>query len=170
MKSLIILIIASLSFNSFANAACFIQLEKKNSISGKVTRIDFTKNSGNFWASKIEVKSNYPDPRKTDNSIKIETYSKLEDPSFDNQFKKFDYSKTSGEVHFMFYVPRGGITQIKGVPGISDGKQIASDWTSFGIKNINFDSGSELLNAVGGLGSDSRNWEQQAVVAKECFN
>jgi len=169
MKSIIVIIIAVLSFNSFAKA-CFIQLEKKNSFSGQVIRIDFVKNGNNFWASQVEVKSNYPDPRKTDNSIMIETYSKLADLNFDNQFKKFDYSKTTGEVHFMFYLPRGSITKTKGVPGISAGKQIASDWLSFGIKNINFDSGTELLSATGGLGSDSRNWEQQAVVAKECFN
>lgn len=169
VKSIIVLLIASLSFNSFAKG-CFVQLEKKNSFSGEVIRIDFVKNGINLWASQIEVKTHYPDPRKADKSMMIEHNSKLEDFSLDNQFKKFDYSQTTGEVNFMFYLPRGGITQINGVPGISSGRQIASDWLSFGIKNINFNSGSELLSAIGGRGSDSRNWEQKAVVAKECFN
>lgn len=169
MKSIIALMIASLSFNSFAKG-CFVQLEKKNTVSGQVIRIDFVKNGKDLWASQIEMKSHYPDPRKKDNSMMIEHNSKLVDLSFDNQFKKLDYSKTTGEVNFKFYLPRGSVTQTQGVPGISSGRQIASDWLSFGIKDINFNSGSELLSAIGGLGSDSRNWELKAVVAKECFN
>lgn len=168
MKSLIVLVIASLSFNSFASG-CFVQLEKKSNLVGQVIRIDFVKNGKNLWASQIEVKTHYPDPRKNDNSMMIENNSKLLDLSFDNQFKKLEYSKTTGEVSFMFYLPRGSITQIRGVPGISNSRQIASDWLSFGIMNINFDSRSELLSAIGGLGSDSRNWDLKAIVAKECF-
>ena len=141
------------------SAECFVQIQETKN---KTVRIGFTKRGTDWWASKIEIKS------KTN---EIEQNTVLKDDSFENSFKIFKFLKGSASASFKFSYPRATPTHVRGIPGISNGRIITSDWVSFGIKEIDLEAKGDVLKVKGGKGdSYAYDWESEALVARSCFN